>query len=574
MTYYGRVRWCDGKWLVTCEPQVRSRARRVFPRATQTAGDVIDLTDTAEHCRELEWFLLRYPMEMSSEDAARLAAGSEQHRDMEERLADLLELRTPPERVTLAEPAREYQLIAGQACEIRGGLLLADHVGVGKTVSGIVPMAHAKNLPAAFVCEPHLARQMERALKRFVPGLQTHRIRKGTPYPLGVRRPALGLSPHRLPDVFIVSYHMLRGWADQLAEIVRYVVYDECQRLRRPESRIYAACQHIARKARMCMGLSATPIYNYGAEFFYVIDCLMEGVLGSRQEFLREWCTGDAGQERLKDPERFGAYLRREGIMLRRSRSDVGRELPKVQRVLHHVDCDQRSLDEMTDSAADLARIILAHNEQFKGQRMRAAGEFDHMMRQATGIAKARYVAAFVRLLLEAGETVIVFGWHREVYRIWAEELKEWRPLMYTGTESPAAKSLAEQEFINGERKLMFMSLRSGAGVDGLQKVCSVVVFGELDWSPGVHEQCIGRLDRDGQERPVMAYFLVADEGSDPLVAEICGIKTEQREGVVNPDAPIVERIDTGENHLHRLARAVLERRGELDLVGGTVANA
>jgi len=109
----------------------------------------------------------------------------------------------------------------------------------------------------------------------------------------------------------------------------------------------------------------------------------------------------------------------------------------------------------------------------------------------------------------------------------------------------------------------MFMSLRSGAGVDGLQKVCRTVVFGELDWSPGVHDQCIGRVDRDGQEHPVVAYFLLSDDGADPIMAEVNGIKLEQREGVTDPGRPIVERIDTGEHHLRRLARELLARRGE-----------
>lgn len=42
----------------------------------------------------------------------------------------------------------------------------------------------------------------------------------------------------------------------------------------------------------------------------------------------------------------------------------------------------------------------------------------------------------------------------------------------------------------------VIMSLRSGAGVDGLQKHSRVAVFGERDWSPQVHEQCIGRIRR------------------------------------------------------------------------------
>jgi SNF2 family DNA or RNA helicase len=107
------------------------------------------------------------------------------------------------------------------------------------------------------------------------------------------------------------------------------------------------------------------------------------------------------------------------------------------------------------------------------------------------------------------------------------------------------------------------MSLRSGAGVDGLQGHCHIAVFGELDWSPGVHEQCIGRVHRDGQNDPCVAYFLIAEDGADPVIADVLGVKREQIEGVRNPNHALIERLDTGENNIRRLAREFLAKRGE-----------
>jgi SNF2 family DNA or RNA helicase len=106
------------------------------------------------------------------------------------------------------------------------------------------------------------------------------------------------------------------------------------------------------------------------------------------------------------------------------------------------------------------------------------------------------------------------------------------------------------------------MSLRSGAGVDGLQEFCRTTVFGELDWSPGVHEQCTGRIYRDGQKDPVVAYFMMSADGADPIMADVLGIKREQIEGVRNPGGDLLERVNTGENNLRQLARDFLERRG------------
>lgn len=561
---YGRLSFNGHHWVFDCEPQVRTRARRVFAKMSTRASDVLLISATAENARDIQWFLQRYPMDVSEADAELLAGQADEHRHMEVRLSDLLAGVADVPQIELAKPARDYQLVAAEACQIRGGLLLADDVGGGKTISGLLPMALPQFVPAVFVAESHLVRQMEQKVNEFLPQRVTHRIRKGQPYDLLRRSPQLSLLPDRLPDVIVISYHMLRGWAETLSKFSRYAVFDECQRLRRPRSRIYSAARQLSRNVSLRMGLSATPIYNYGNEFYWVINCLIPGVLGSREEFLREWCGGKDDKALIADTDDFGEYLRREGIMLRRTRKEMGREIPPDQRIVHNVDCDAKVLDELAGDAIALARTIMRHNERFRGERMQASAEFDNLMRQATGIAKAPYVAEFVRLLLENGEKVLLYGWHREVYRIWTERLGHYQPLLYTGSESPAQKEASKQLFINDpKRNLMLMSLRAGAGVDGIQEVCRTTVLGELDWSPGVHEQCIGRVARDGQPDPVVAYIMVSDHGSDPVIAEVCGIKSEQREGVINPGGPLVERLESGEHHIRRLARELLQRHGD-----------
>jgi len=194
---------------------------------------------------------------------------------------------------------------------------------------------------------------------------------------------------------------------------------------------------------------------------------------------------------------------------------------------------------------------------------MLAAGQLDIKLRQATGIAKAPCVAAFVRMLVESGEKVLLYGWHREVYGIWQQELANLSPAMYTGTESPRQKEHAIDAFVRDECRVLIMSLRSGAGVDGLQHACRTVVHGELDWSPRVHHQCDGRIHRDGQTEPVVSYYLYADHGSDPIMLDVLEVKRQQADGITDPDAPLVEaiqQVDPG--HIRRLAEEYLKERG------------
>lgn len=542
-------------WNITCAPHVRTKIRRLFPQVSQYASESIMISDNIENCRDLLWFIDRYPMVV--DDLAYMQARSQEHVAQGDSIFQLLDNRGPVQPFSLAVPAREYQQVAANLLMIVKGLMLADDVGLGKTASSICPMCQPENLPALVVTLTHLPKQIQSQIELFAPQLKTHILKSGRPYPLSKTRRGV---QEPFPDVIICNYAKLHGWAEELSGVVRYVVFDEIQELRTGDgSQKYHAAKHIATHAELSIGLSATPIYNYGEEFFNVIDVLRPGSLGSKDEFTREWCID--GGKKIKDTKAFGEYLRAEGLMMRRTRAEVGRQLPPVQKIHQYIESDPDVLDKIRGNAVELARVILAAQQQFKGQKFRAAEEFNILMRQATGVAKAPFVAEFVSLLIESGESVILYGWHREVYGIWQERLARYAPVLYTGTESPRQKEDAKSAFLSGDSKVMIISLRAGAGLDGLQfhPSCSTLVFGELDWSPGVHEQCIGRLERDGQEKNVSAYFLISETGSDPIIADVLGIKKGQIEGVRNPSGDLFEKLEVEQGSIKRLAQAYLD---------------
>lgn len=559
----GTLRFEDGAWKVKCEPHVLLRLKRVFGRVAKHAHGTVTLTDGDEIARDLLWFLDRHPMSVDDADRKQLEKRAARHELRRKNVEEVLSDGYEPPAFSLAVPARRYQKLAADLLLRSGGLLLADDVGLGKTASAICTFTDASTLPALVVTLTHLPRQWEAEIAKFAPDLRVHAIKRGTPHDL---RDKTG----RFPDVVIVNYHKLSGWADALAPHVRSVVFDEAQELRHDVSAKYAAARHVAENARFRMGLSATPIYNYGGEIFNVIDVLRPGALGVREEFVREWCGGNeaaadrADRVRIVEPRAFGAYARESGLMLRRTRAEVGRELPMSTKVPHHVDADPEALDRVGPSAAELARIILRQGEERKGQKMQASETLDAILRQATGIGKAPYVADFVRLLVESGERVVLYGWHREVYGIWRDRLRDLEPAMYTGSESTTQKDEARRRFLANETPVLLMSLRAGAGLDGLQHACRTIVFGELDWSPGVHEQCIGRVHRDGQREPVVAYFLIAEQGSDPVMADVLGLKKQQIDGLRDPYAEGVERLEGG-GDVRRLAEEYLRQRGLVD---------
>ncbi len=551
MRKFGTIKLSKEFWDVTGEPHLILRMKRVFPKADKGTPGKLQLTNTPENCRDLLWFMDRYPLEIHHKHKTALEKGAADYEENLLTLEKILAGKYSTKKLELAIPARDYQKIAAQLYLENGFLLLADDLGTGKSASGICSLMDERTRPALVVTMTHLTRQWREELEKFAPQLKSHIIKIGKPYELANKKTG------ELPDVVIINYHKLNGWCDTLSGYCKSVIFDEIQELRRCGSGKYDAAQLIADKLKFKLGLSATPIYNYGGEMYNVCRILNEDALGNFEEFNREWCYGDS----IADPKAFGSFLREKGIMLRRTRKDVGREIPPMTTVPHYIDCDAAVLDKMQGSAAELAKIILSSST--RGDAFTASGQFDAMMRQSTGIAKAPYVADFVRLLIESGESVVLFGWHHAVYDIWMEKLKDLKPVLYTGQETAVQKDEAKKKFCSKESPLLIMSLRAGAGLDGLQYVCRTAVVGELDWSSGVLEQCLGRLARDGQEHPVTGYYLIAEDGSDPVMVDTLGIKKQQIDGIRDPDKDIIEKLQgTQGDHVKKLAQHYLDRLG------------
>jgi superfamily II DNA or RNA helicase len=561
MKTHGSVGYSQGNWVIKAAPHVLIRAKRVFESAAKYTRGYIFFSDTLANSRDLAWFIQRYPLRMSKTTRAHLEARANAHIEQESAIERVLRSAGRRKPFKLALPARDYQNVAAQLALTTGSLLLADELGLGKTCSAICTLVDPAYRPALVVCPVPLQRQWQDQIKKFAPELVVHRLTSTRPYDY------TGKSGQH-PDVLISTYHKLAGWAETLTEKMHTVIFDEGHELRTGlKSHKGQAARMIAGGARLRLALTATPIYNYGGEIYALIETLAPGVLGTHEEFHREWCTayGLRGHSKLIDPDAFGSYLRDAGLMLRRTRQEVGRELPELVKIPHQVDADPEWLERVQSDAAELARVILGQHAQSRGEAFRAGGQLDVLMRQATGIAKAPYVAEFVKLLLESGEQVLLFGWHHEVYRIWKERLASYDPVLYTGLESEKQKHEAKQAFIDGKAKVLIMSLRAGQGIDGLQYAKSkTIVYGELDWSPAVHEQNTARFHRDGQTDRVFAYYLISDEGSDPIIADVLGLKRIELEGLRDPGGKVglTERVDSGE-HILRLAADVLRRQGE-----------
>jgi SNF2 family DNA or RNA helicase len=544
---YGRISFVpnENKWSIQeAEPHVRMKLKSVFENIRKTQVPPYDFVNTPERCADLHWFIQRYPLTISHGDKIRLSKQNKLNTDHINELESLMLKKYKPHPVKLkkGEKARKYQLSANDLFDKMDRLLNGDEIGLGKTLTAILAMLNIKRLPAIVVCQTHLQTQWRKEVERFT-NLNVHCIK--------------GTKPYDLPeaDVYIIKYSCLAGWSNMFqTNYFKYAVFDECQELRTGVSEKCKAALLLSQSVQYCQGLSATPILNYGSEIYAVMKVIKPGCLGTSEEFHREWTDG----KQVKDPVALGAYLRHNFVLLRRTRAEVKMELPAINTIVNWVEADEDSVHSEVKLAQQLAMRIFTGSFHESGE---AAREFDMRLRKLTGVAKAHAVAVHVKMLVEAGESVLLAGWHRDVYDIWLKDLAAYKPAMYTGTESPKEKEESRRRFMAGETKVMIMSLRSGAGVDGLQHHCRFVVVGELDYSPKVHQQFIGRVDRPGNDQQVTAMYIVTDFGCDPSMIEINGLKSSQSHGIVDPFlAPAEQFSDTSK--MKEIARRFLEANG------------
>ncbi|WP_296763772.1 DEAD/DEAH box helicase [Sediminimonas sp.] len=540
-------------WVVSnLKPHVSMRFKDVFKGIPFGSVPPFFLRDRPSIAADLDWFMQRYPLSMDRESEGWLSVQLKAYRDAQARIEEIHSTEYTPPVLTGFRDGEEpmtYQRRAADLLRTTGRLLLLDDVGLGKTVSALAAISDGWGLPAAVVVQPHLSTQwVVQYIERF-----TH-LR-------AVEIKDRNARQVQVADIYVFRYSNIAAWVDMIEPMgVRTVIFDEIQELRHGQATEKGrAAASICSVVENRLGLTATPIYNYGSEIFNVVEYIAPGALGTWGEFLTNWCTSHGTHWIVKEPEALGAFLQEEGVTLRRTNEDaeVASVLPGLSKTVIEVDWDDGAVQSDRDLQEKLALQVLSGSFHNRGV---AARELNMMLRHETGVAKARAVAAYIRTLVEGGEPVLVGAWHREVYDILLDRLADLRPAMFTGSESAAAKRRARQAFIDGDTNIMLMSLRSGAGIDGLQSRASHVVYAELDWSPQVHVQFTGRLHRHGQERPVIAHFLHVNGGSDPAIMSTLGLKASQSHGILNPYGGQGDATPVDESRIRQLAKSILEQ--------------
>jgi len=112
------------------------------------------------------------------------------------------------------------------------------------------------------------------------------------------------------------------------------------------------------------------------------------------------------------------------------------------------------------------------------------------------------------------------------------KRFKKYRPVNLTKTKSADTEKIINR-WNSGDIKLLVGHPASmGHGVDGLQETGHIVVWFGINWSLELYDQMCGRIDRQGQTKPVSIIRILCNDTVDLAVADAIERKTDDQEGL------------------------------------------
>lgn len=316
------------------------------------------------------------------------------------------------------------------------------------------------------------------------------------------------------------------------------VIIDEVHRCKDGKTQQSKFVMGITRGKEWVLALTGTPVVNKPIDLIPQLFIIQqEGHFGGYKGFVNRYCQGSNQASNLKELN----YLMHKNCFYRREKTEVLKDLPDKMRNIVRVDISNRAdYNKAEQHLIDYLRENLQKsegeiNKALRGETMVLIG----ILKKISARGKVEELLEHINEVVEAGEKIVVFAWHKEM----VTELKNAIPEAVTivGDDSMEARQKAVDDFQkNPKTQVIICNIKSG-GVGITLTASSRVAFLELPWHPADCEQCEDRCHRIGQKDSVQCtYFL----GHDTIDEYIYGIIEKKRQ-IVNQVTGAEDNIET-----------------------------
>lgn len=388
----------------------------------------------------------------------------------------------------------------------KGRALIADEMGLGKTVQALGWLKlHPEKLPALIVC-PSVAKGVWVSTSEA--WLPKKKIFLGEG-----QKPFL---PSNDTDLFIINYDILTYWKETLGEIpFQTLILDECHYIKNRKAKRTKAVQKLAKKIPHLIALSGTPFLNRPMEGYTVFKLLEPKLFSTWFEFGLRYCAGKrtrfgwdfSGASNIEE-----LHQKLKPIMLRRTKEEVMKELPKKMKTIIPVYLPQSDEKEYKKAEEDIISFLVEQDQKEKARKAKYAETLVKiaLLRQLAAKKKLKQCIEWIRNFLEeTDEKLVVFAYHRDILK----ELQKTFPkisIVVDGSTTSHQRRVAQKTFQENKKIRLFLGNIKAAGVAITLTAASTVVFVELPWTPGELVQAEDRCHRIGQKKVVNIYYFIA----------------------------------------------------------------
>jgi non-specific serine/threonine protein kinase len=425
-------------------------------------------------------------------------------------------------------------------------------MGLGKTVQALSFMQayREKNghLKALVVCPTTLMFNWENEIRKFTPDLK-YLIHHGSDR----SRDKNTLESY---NVIITTYGTLRSDIKQLVEIeFDYVVLDESQAIKNPQSKVTKAASILRAKSRLCM--SGTPLQNNTFDIYAQMSFLNPGMLGSVEFFRNEFAT---------PIDKFGEQMQKEHLrkllypfILRRTKEQVAKDLPeKTETILFcEMEDEQRKIyDAFRNDYRNKILGVISEQGIDKSQltilqglmKLRQICDSPAIMNEPE-----RYPNVSIKLdelSREISENIgnhkaLVFSQYLGMLALIREKLEALDvPYEYfDGGTAAIDREKAIRNFQENDAVRVFLISLKAGGVGLNLTAADYVYIVDPWWNPAVEQQAIDRTHRIGQTKNIFAYRMICKDTIEDKILQLQEKKRLLAKDLISDETSFVKKL-------------------------------
>jgi SWI/SNF-related matrix-associated actin-dependent regulator 1 of chromatin subfamily A len=266
--------------------------------------------------------------------------------------------------------------------------------------------------------------------------------------------------------------------------------------------------------------LTGTPVANRPMDFFNLLKIIKSPIADNWKHYAVRYCDGKKFFRTLKNGQKKQIWLtdgasnleelanKTKNILLRRLKTDAIDMPDKIVTPMYHQLDRQgwKMYEKLWEEYVEQKKLLGKRTNESQKDLVELI-----LLRQFIAKEAIQYTIEMVENAIEMGRKVIVFTSFSEELEIIANHFGK-IAVTHNGPMSATKKQHSVDQFQNNPKIKVFIGNIKSAGVGITLTEATVVIFNSFDWVPGNNEQAEDRAYRIGQNNDVNVYYQLFED--------------------------------------------------------------